>query len=118
MIADHDVAEWRIAFVDKAVAGSLTRRKAHIIAGLDAMPSVTEAERRFAFEGDDVFFLEEMIVERHGLLARRQLLIGDADLSAVLARIREYPIAESKPRALAPLRPGHTVDGDRASGLF
>ena len=100
------------------MAGALAGRKSDIVAGLDEVAILAEAERGLAFERNDVLLLEQMIVEGNGLPAGRQLLIGKADLASVLPRVREYPVAQCETLALAPFRPGHAIDGDRAFGFF
>ena len=50
IVADHDEPERHIAFIDEAVAGALAGGKSDIVAGLDAIALLAEAQRRLAFE--------------------------------------------------------------------
>jgi hypothetical protein len=81
MVADHDETKQRVAFIDEAMAVPLSCRKSDVIAGLDAVATLAEAERCLAFERNDVLFLKQMIMEWNGLLARRQFHVGNADLA-------------------------------------
>src|SRR5262245_9208066 len=117
-VAYDDEAERCVALVDQAMAGALAGSKTDVVAGLDGVALAAVAQRRLAFQSDDVLLLQHVVVERRGLLARRQLLVEHADLALILARAGQNAIAALEAHALAPFRPRHAVDGNRAARLF
>src|SRR5690606_30580053 len=116
--ADHDEAERFVGFVDEAVPQPLAGGKANVFASFEAKALFAPAQSAFALERDDVLFLDQMIMERHALLAGRELFIADANLALFLAaRVRQHPEAIAEPRAAEKFLPRHALDRDRATRL-
>src|SRR5262249_716731 len=88
-----------------------------VVSRLDGVALLAQAQRRLAFQRDDVLLLLHVVVEGTGLPTRRQLLVGYADLAPALSRIGERAIAALKAHPLPPPRPWHAVDGNRTARL-
>lgn len=109
-LADDDIAARRVAGVDEAMPRRSTSRKADVVAGLHGVGSVADISGQHPFEDEDMLFLENMVMRRRRLLARRQFLDRHADM-VVFAEggLRQMPVAHTEARHIGPFRPWHAV---------
>ena len=116
-LAHDHVAAGRAAVVDEAMARLLPGREAGVVARLHRVAFRAEPQGERAVEDIDMLLLEDVVMRRRALPARRQLLDRDAHLIRLAHRREaEVLVAHREARHVRPFGPRHVLRGDGLHG--